>query len=81
MRTTVIDRGRRKTQVSRGRSSVEMGTEDLEATGPSTAEIDLDERAFGRYDASEGWTVDAGSHVVSVGRSSRDRRGSARIGR
>ncbi|MFC7139329.1 beta-glucosidase [Halosimplex aquaticum] len=36
--------------------------------------VDLDERAFGRYDESDGWTVDAGEHVVSVGRSSRDLR-------
>ena len=34
-------------------------------------QISLDERAFGRYDADEGWTVDAGDHVVSIGRSSR----------
>ncbi|WP_123533782.1 beta-glucosidase [Halosimplex salinum] len=36
--------------------------------------VALDERAFGRYDESGGWTVDAGEHVVSLGRSSRDRR-------
>nr|WP_249191453.1 glycoside hydrolase family 3 C-terminal domain-containing protein [Halorubrum ruber] len=47
----------------------------------ATVEIDLDERAFGRYDASAGWTVDAGEYVVEVGRSSRDRRGSATIER
>ena len=35
--------------------------------------LDLDERAFGRYDADEGWTVDSGTHTVSVGPSSRDR--------
>ncbi|WP_096393281.1 beta-glucosidase [Halorubrum trapanicum] len=47
----------------------------------TTVEIELDERAFERYDASAGWTVDAGEHVVEVGRSSRDRRGSATIER
>ncbi|WP_415381550.1 beta-glucosidase [Halosimplex sp. TS25] len=36
--------------------------------------VALDERAFGRYDESDGWTVDSGEHVVSVGRSSRDLR-------
>ncbi|WP_436929146.1 beta-glucosidase family protein [Halosimplex halobium] len=36
--------------------------------------VALDERAFGRYDADEGWTVDAGEHTVSLGRSSRDLR-------
>jgi len=35
--------------------------------------LDLDERAFGRYDSETGWTVDSGDHVVSVGPSSRDR--------
>ncbi|WP_459193771.1 beta-glucosidase [Halosimplex sp. J119] len=43
--------------------------------------VDLDERAFGRYDESDGWTVDAGEHVVSVGRSSRDLRLDATIER
>lgn len=47
----------------------------------TTVEIDLDERAFGRYDESAGWTVDAGEYVVEAGRSSRDRRGSATIER
>jgi beta-glucosidase len=36
--------------------------------------VALDERAFGRYDADEGWTVDPGEHAVSLGRSSRDLR-------
>jgi beta-glucosidase len=54
---------------------------DLDPGESVTVEIDLDERAFGRYDDSEGWTVDAGSHVVSVGRSSRDLRGSVAIER
>ncbi|ELZ23571.1 beta-glucosidase [Halosimplex carlsbadense 2-9-1] len=35
--------------------------------------LDLDERAFGRYDADAGWTVDSGDHLVSLGPSSRDR--------
>ncbi|OYR47096.1 beta-glucosidase [Halorubrum sp. Hd13] len=59
-----------------GFAAVELGPGES-----ATVEIGLDERAFGRYDASHGWTVDAGPHVVSVGRSSRDRRGSATIER
>lgn len=59
-----------------GFAAVELGPGES-----ATVEIELDERAFGRYDASRGWTVDAGSHEVSVGRSSRDRRGSATVER
>ncbi len=42
------------------------------AGGRRTVEIDLSERAFGRYDESAGWTVDPGTYTVAVGRSSRD---------
>ncbi|GAA0718217.1 hypothetical protein GCM10009060_07800 [Halorubrum trapanicum] len=47
----------------------------------ATVEIDLDDRAFGRYDESAGWTVDSGAYVVEVGRSSRDFRGRVSVER
>jgi len=37
-----------------------------------TVDIDLDERAFARYDETDGWTVDPGEYVVEIGRSARD---------
>ncbi|WP_226023315.1 beta-glucosidase family protein [Halomicrobium salinisoli] len=46
-----------------------------------TVELTLDERALGRYDADEGWTVDDGEFTVHVGRSSRDLRDSVTIER
>jgi len=36
--------------------------------------VPLDDRALGRYDDADGWTVDEGAHVVSVGRSAEDLR-------
>jgi beta-glucosidase len=47
----------------------------------TTVALALDERAFGRWTAEAGWTVDAGEHVVEVGRSSRDLRSSVAIER
>ena len=46
----------------------------LEPGESERVRLSLDERAFGRYDADDGWTVDAGDHVVSLGRSSVDLR-------
>ena len=59
------------------------GFEAVEVPGSETRTVDLslDDRAFGRYDADEGWTVDGGTYVVSVGRSSRDLRSQVRIER
>ncbi|UPV73108.1 glycoside hydrolase family 3 C-terminal domain-containing protein [Halorussus limi] len=37
-----------------------------------TVEIDLDDRAFARYDPDDGWVTDEGTYTVEVGRSSRD---------
>ncbi|MFB6200924.1 MAG: beta-glucosidase [Halorhabdus sp.] len=37
-----------------------------------TVEVDLEQRAFARYDDPEGWTVDPGTYVVEIGRSARD---------
>lgn len=37
-----------------------------------TADVDLDPLAVRRYDADAGWTVDPGTYVLEVGRSSRD---------
>ncbi|WP_129112907.1 beta-glucosidase [Halegenticoccus tardaugens] len=34
--------------------------------------LDLDERAFGRYDPDAGWTIDSGSYDVEIGRSIED---------
>ncbi|QPV63128.1 glycoside hydrolase family 3 C-terminal domain-containing protein [Halosimplex litoreum] len=45
----------------------------LDAGESRRVTVDVDERAFGRYDAESGWTVDSGDHVVSLGSSSRDR--------
>ncbi|MFC6825047.1 beta-glucosidase [Halopelagius fulvigenes] len=36
-----------------------------------TVDIELDERAFRRYDEGEGWTTDAGEYAIEVARSSR----------
>ncbi|MFC4358280.1 beta-glucosidase [Halobium salinum] len=44
----------------------------VDAGATETVELDLDEHAFARYDAEEGWTTDPGSYRVEVGRSSRD---------
>lgn len=52
--------------------AVEVAADDSE-----TVELELDDRAVGRYDADAGWTVDAGTVTVRVGRSSRDLRLSA----
>ncbi|WP_135363619.1 beta-glucosidase family protein [Halosimplex halophilum] len=46
----------------------------LDAGESRRVTLDLDERAFGRYDAGEGWTVDPGEYLISLGRSSRDLR-------
>ncbi|QLH78237.1 glycoside hydrolase family 3 C-terminal domain-containing protein [Halosimplex rubrum] len=53
----------------------------LDAGESRRVTVDLDERAFGRYDAESGWTVDSGDHVVSIGPSSRDRPLDVTIGR
>ncbi|WP_135664605.1 beta-glucosidase [Halorhabdus rudnickae] len=47
---------------------------DVPAGERVTVELDLDERAFARYDDSDGWTVDPGEYVVEIGHSPRDRR-------
>lgn len=44
----------------------------VDAGESERVEIELDERAFARYDPEEGWTTDPGSYPVEVGRSSRD---------
>ncbi|MFC6905212.1 beta-glucosidase family protein [Halalkalicoccus tibetensis] len=44
-------------------------------------EVELDERAFARYDPEEGWTTDPGTYTVEVGRSSRDIRVTAEFER
>jgi len=50
-----------------------FGSVALDAGESRRVTLDLDERAFGRYDDADGWTVDSGAHVVSIGPSSRDR--------
>ncbi len=42
-------------------------------------EFTVPRRALARYDATEGWTVDAGEYRVTVGRSSRDGRVTTRL--
>jgi beta-glucosidase len=44
----------------------------LHAGESRTVDIDLDERALGRYDESAGWTIDPGVYAVEVGRSVAD---------
>ncbi|ELY67276.1 beta-glucosidase [Natrinema versiforme] len=39
-----------------------------------TVEIDLADRSLGRYDADDGWVIDAGTYTVELARSARDRR-------
>ncbi|WP_254768942.1 beta-glucosidase family protein [Salinilacihabitans rarus] len=51
-----------------------FATVDLDAGERRTVDVDLDERALGRYDPDEGWTVDPGTYAVELGRSSRDQR-------
>ena len=53
----------------------------IEAGETVTVELTLDDRALGRYDAADGWTIDDGRFTVAVGRSSRDLRLSADIER
>lgn len=53
----------------------------LHAGETRTVEIDLDERALGRYDESAGWTVDPGVYAVEVGRSVADRRATTTLER
>ncbi|WP_018259155.1 beta-glucosidase [Halomicrobium katesii] len=57
--------------------------EAVEISGGETVtiELTLDDRALGRYDAADGWTIDDGRFTVAVGRSSRDLRLSADIER
>jgi len=59
-----------------GSAAVEVGPGES-----ATVTVGLDERAFGRWTAEEGWTTDAGEHVVEVGRSSGDLRSSVTIER
>lgn len=51
----------------------------LEAGGTRDVEITLDERAVGRYDVEDGWTVDPGTYTVEVGRSVGDVRTTSTI--
>ncbi|MDQ2072433.1 glycoside hydrolase family 3 C-terminal domain-containing protein [Haloarcula sp. H-GB4] len=44
----------------------------LAAGERQTVELTLDDLAFSRYDPGSGWTVDAGTYTVEIGRSSRD---------
>jgi len=44
----------------------------LEAGETGTATIELDERAFRRWDNANGWTIDADSFTIQVGTSSAD---------
>lgn len=55
-----------------GFESVEVDSGDSKRV-----EVELDERAFARYDPEKGWTTDPGSYTVEVGRSSRDVRTTA----
>lgn len=59
------------------------GFESVEIpAGESRAvDLDLDELAFSRYDPEAGWTVDPGTYVVEVGRSSRDARSTVELRR
>jgi beta-glucosidase len=59
-----------------GSAAVEVGPGES-----ATVTVTLDERAFGRWTADEGWTTEAGEHVVEVGRSSGDLRSSVTIER
>ena len=47
---------------------------ELPAGASRTVEVDIDERALGRYDSEVGWTIDPGPYTVCVGRSSADLR-------
>jgi beta-glucosidase len=47
---------------------------EIPAGASRSVEVDLDERALGRYDREIGWTVDPGEYTVSVGRSASDLR-------
>ena len=47
----------------------------------TTVTLALDERAFGRWTEADGWTTDAGEHVVEIGRSAGDLRRSISIER
>ncbi|WP_254546930.1 beta-glucosidase [Halomarina pelagica] len=49
-----------------------VATIELPAGATRTVDVELDERAFARYDPERGWVTDAGRYVVEVGRSSRD---------
>ena len=61
---TTVDRPERELA---GFAAIEVPAGDT-----TTAEIDLDDRAFDRYDESEGWTTDPGTYTIEVGRSVRD---------
>ncbi|WP_207591513.1 glycoside hydrolase family 3 C-terminal domain-containing protein [Halomontanus rarus] len=54
---------------------------ELEAGETRTVDVELEERAFARYDEADGWTVDPGEYVLEVGRSSRDIRSTATLER
>ncbi len=47
---------------------------ELEGGESRTVEIQLDEYALGRYDLEDGWTVDAGSYQIELGRSATETR-------
>nr|WP_238532872.1 fibronectin type III-like domain-contianing protein [Halalkalicoccus jeotgali] len=53
----------------------------MDAGESERIEVELDERAFARYDPEEGWTTDSGTYTVEVGRSSRDVRATAEFER
>jgi len=59
-----------------GAATVELGPGESE-----TVTLGLDDQAFGRWTPADGWAVDAGEHVVRVGRSARDLQASVSIDR
>lgn len=54
---------------------------EIDSGESQRVEVELDERAFARYDPEEGWTTDSGAYTVEVGRSSRDIRATAEFER
>jgi len=50
----------------------------LEAGERRRVDLSVPRRTLARYDEADGWTVDAGTYAVAVGRSSRDHRATGR---